>query len=51
LVKWNLSVNEICFECGYQTLSNFLRMFKDMYEMKPLAYKKQPLAGNAFAGE
>jgi len=41
LKTYDLSVNEICYECGYQTLSHFLREFKKMYGVSPLAYKKQ----------
>jgi AraC-like DNA-binding protein len=35
------SVSEICFECGFNNLSNFNRQFKNKYKMSPLAYNKQ----------
>ncbi len=35
------SVGEICFECGYNNLSNFNRQFKKKYRINPLGYAKQ----------
>jgi AraC-like DNA-binding protein len=35
------SVSEICFECGFNNLSNFNRQFKNKYKMSPLSYNKQ----------
>ncbi len=35
------SVAEICFECGFNNLSNFNRQFKNKYQINPLAYIRQ----------
>lgn len=35
------SVTEICFECGFNNLSNFNRQFKNKYNINPLGYIKQ----------
>jgi AraC-like DNA-binding protein len=35
------SVAEICFECGFNNLSNFNRQFKNKYQINPLAYNRQ----------
>jgi len=40
LIEGELPVTEICFECGYNNLSNFNRQFLNHYEMNPLKYKK-----------
>jgi AraC-like DNA-binding protein len=37
----NLSVAEICFDSGFNNLSNFNRQFKELYKMSPMQYKKQ----------
>ena len=36
-----LSVTEICFECGYHNLSHFLRSFKKKYGTTPKEYRKK----------
>ncbi len=36
-----LSVTEICMECGYNNLGNFLREFRKYTDMTPLQYRKQ----------
>lgn len=33
------SVTDICFECGFTSLSNFLRAFKSTVDMSPLQYR------------
>lgn len=35
-----LNVSEICYESGFNTLSNFNRQFKDKMGITPMAYKK-----------
>ena len=39
LEAYNLSISEICYECGYKTLPHFLRDFKKVYGTSPLKYK------------
>ncbi len=40
LIENQKSVAEICFDCGFETMSNFNRQFKRHYQMNPLAYRK-----------
>ncbi|MHA4812307.1 AraC family transcriptional regulator [Flavitalea flava] len=41
LLKENKSsISAICFECGFNNLSNFNRQFKNTYQMSPLVYRK-----------
>lgn len=40
LLNTNLSVSEICFECGFRNLSNFNRRFREYYSVTPSEYKK-----------
>lgn len=35
------SITEICYECGYQNFSHFLRSFKKKFGVTPLEYRKQ----------
>lgn len=35
------SITEICFECGFNNLSNFNRYFKQEYGLSPLNYRKR----------
>ncbi|WP_153799107.1 AraC family transcriptional regulator [Foetidibacter luteolus] len=41
LIENDMSVSEICFECGFNNLSNFNRQFLALYGISPLAYRKQ----------
>lgn len=41
LIENRLSVAQICFECGFNNLSNFNKHFKELYGRTPLAYRKQ----------
>jgi AraC-like DNA-binding protein len=36
----NMSIIQICYECGYESISNFNRQFKEMLETTPLHYRK-----------
>jgi AraC-like DNA-binding protein len=36
----DLNISEICYECGFNTLSNFNKQFKDRMGVTPLLYKK-----------
>ncbi|MDE6389345.1 MAG: AraC family transcriptional regulator [Lachnospiraceae bacterium] len=46
LEETNLSVTDICLECGFHNLGNFLREFRRHTGTTPLQYRKN-LAGNA----
>ncbi len=39
LEETDLPVTEVCLECGYNNLGNFLRAFKKYTEMTPLKYR------------
>lgn len=41
LEETNLPVMEVCLECGYNNLGNFLREFRKYTETTPLQYRKQ----------
>lgn len=41
LIESELPVTEICFDCGYNNISNFNRQFLDYYHMNPLKFRKQ----------
>lgn len=40
ITEEDLSITEICFECGYNNVSNFNRQFLNYYHMNPSKYKK-----------
>jgi len=40
LLEDNYNISEICYECGFYTLSNFNRQFKAVTDLKPLQYRK-----------
>ena len=40
LLESDLSILEICYECGYNTPSQFIRMFKRATEMPPSEYRR-----------
>lgn len=40
LQRENMNISEISYECGFQTLSNFNKQFKDKMKMTPKNYKK-----------
>ncbi|MCW3081549.1 AraC family transcriptional regulator [Segetibacter sp.] len=41
LVETNLSISDIGYDCGFNTLSNFNNQFKDVMSKTPLEYKKE----------
>lgn len=43
LIEDRLATEVICFECGFNNVSNFYRHFKKVTEMTPLEYKKKYL--------
>jgi len=41
LIENHLSISQICFECGFNNLSNFNRMFKRQTDFTPGEYQRQ----------
>lgn len=41
LTERNASVSEVCYESGFNTLSNFNRQFKEITQHSPLQYRKK----------
>ena len=41
LTETENSVEEICYECGFNTLSNFNKQFKEIMQQRPMQYKKE----------
>lgn len=50
LIESDYSVTEICYDCGYNNLSNFNRQFLNHYKVSPRQYKKVFLKEKQFAG-
>lgn len=44
LMEGRISIAEICFECGFNNLSNFNRQFRNTYGVNPLGYRKEQLS-------
>lgn len=40
LIENEMGIAEVCFECGFNNLSNFNRQFRAKYNMNPVAYRK-----------
>ncbi|GEP94549.1 helix-turn-helix domain-containing protein [Chitinophaga cymbidii] len=45
LIENELSVTEVCYECGYNNISNFNRQFLHHYHMNPMKYRRTFLKG------
>lgn len=41
LLNHNLSVQEVCYECGYNNPTNFYKFFKKSLNKSPLEYRRQ----------
>lgn len=41
LTETDMTVAEICYECGFNTLSNFNKQFRDIMHKKPTHYKRE----------
>jgi AraC-like DNA-binding protein len=41
LTDTELSVEQVCYECGFNTVSNFNRQFLELMKKKPTQYKKE----------
>jgi len=46
LIEDKLPTEVLCFECGFNNVSNFYRHFKKVTNMTPLEYKRRYLQGN-----
>jgi AraC-like DNA-binding protein len=46
LIENHLSITQICFECGFNNISNFNRMFKRQTGCSPGAYQRQFIRAN-----
>ena len=46
LIENHLSVTQICFECGFNNLSNFNRTFKNLTSFTPGEYRQQFVKAN-----
>jgi AraC-like DNA-binding protein len=44
LVENDMTITEVCYECGYNNVSNFNRQFLNHYQMNPMRYKKMFLS-------
>jgi AraC-like DNA-binding protein len=40
LIENNMTITEVCYECGYNNVSNFNRQFLNHYQMNPMRYRK-----------
>lgn len=40
LIHTNVNVIDMCYECGFQSLSNFYKIFKDKYGVSPTEFRK-----------
>lgn len=40
LISTSLKINEICYECGFASHSNFLRLFKESQGVSPMQFRK-----------
>jgi transcriptional regulator GlxA family with amidase domain len=49
LIESDMPVTHICFECGYNNISNFNRQFLHYYNTNPVKYKKEFLKKNTGA--
>jgi AraC-like DNA-binding protein len=40
LVENDMTITQVCYECGYNNVSNFNRQFLNHYQMNPMKYRK-----------
>ncbi len=40
LFENDMTITQVCYECGYNNVSNFNRQFLNHYQMNPLKYRK-----------
>ncbi len=48
LIERKMSVSQVCFECGFNNLSNFNRTFKKISGYTPSFYQEQFMKGKAY---
>jgi AraC family cel operon transcriptional repressor len=41
LIKTNTPILDICFNCGFQSVSSFYKVFKNKYSLSPREFRKQ----------
>lgn len=47
LQESNMSVIQICYECGYESISNFNRQFKELIHLTPFKYRQNFLQSSS----
>ena len=40
LIENNMSITQVCYDCGYNNISNFNRQFQNHYNTNPMNYRK-----------
>jgi AraC-like DNA-binding protein len=40
LIENDITITQVCYECGYNNVSNFNRQFLNRYQMNPMRYRK-----------
>ena len=43
LISTSLKISDICYECGFTSHSNFLRLFKEKLGLSPMQYRKRSI--------
>ena len=43
LISTNLKISDICYECGFTSHSNFLRLFKEKIGLSPMQYRQKAI--------
>lgn len=43
LLSTSLKISDVCFECGFTSHSNFLRLFKEKIGLSPMQYRKKAI--------
>ncbi len=41
LIHTNINIIDMCYECGFQSMSNFYKIFKDKYGVSPMVFRKR----------
>lgn len=43
LISTSLKISDVCYECGFTSHSNFLRLFKEKLGLSPMQYRKRAI--------